>query len=292
MSSARYFDSDFDWNDHARSIEENRECLASLPPITDDGIGGIATSLENVKNDAQDENWNSFYDNHEEGMIYKPRRYLQQEFASYLSNRSYSVMLEVGCGYGCSCFPVLQIFQGRTFVATDSSEKALEILGNKLECSSQQIKDRVVTMLWDITQGPPLETLRPIGGVNLLLSIFALSAVPRSMHKQCMLHFSQVLHATEDQPAFILFRDYGLYDMTMFRHRTRLEDRLFARQDGTFCYYFSLDYLQNLAEESGLQVLELKYATVINRNRKTGEEMRRVFVHAVFAKSLAPLQNT
>jgi hypothetical protein len=32
------------------------------------------------------------------------------------------------------------------------------------------------------------------------------------------------------------------------------------------------------------QVVEAKYVCVINRNKKTGVELRRVFVHGVFRK--------
>ncbi len=44
------------------------------------------------------------------------------------------------------------------------------------------------------------------------------------------------------------------------------------------------DDVRQLCEGAGLQVLELEYACVLNRNRKKGTEMRRVFVHALAQK--------
>jgi hypothetical protein len=38
-------------------------------------------------------------------------------------------------------------------------------------------------------------------------------------------------------------------------------------------------------EEVGFVEEELRYATVFNDNRKTGERLKRAFVHAVFRKA-------
>ena len=50
------------------------------------------------------------------------------------------------------------------------------------------------------------------------------------------------------------------------------------------------DDVRRLCEAVGLQVLELEYACVLNRNRKKGTEMRRVFVHALAIKPHASAQ--
>jgi hypothetical protein len=39
-------------------------------------------------------------------------------------------------------------------------------------------------------------------------------------------------------------------------------------------------------EGVGFVMEELRYATVYNDNRKTGERLKRAFVHAVFSKPL------
>lgn len=59
---------------------------------------------------------------------------------------------------------------------------------------------------------------------------------------------------------------------------------LYRREDGTLSYFFTLERARALAEGAGFTVEELEYACVANLNRKTGKELRRVFVHGVFRK--------
>ena len=61
----------------------------------------------------------------------------------------------------------------------------------------------------------------------------------------------------------------------------RYTNELYRRNDGTLAYYFDLKYIENIAKETGLKVLELEYATVKVINRKQTNIMHRVFVHAV-----------
>jgi hypothetical protein len=56
------------------------------------------------------------------------------------------------------------------------------------------------------------------------------------------------------------------------------------RGDGTLSYFFSTQDLAARAEAAGLQVEEAEYACVCNTNRKTGQQLRRVFVHGVFSR--------
>jgi hypothetical protein len=152
---------------------------------------------------------------------------------------------------------------------------------------------------------------------NIIMSIFTLSAISPEYHRQVFQQFLNVLFpstlpcdnfqtttasisstppplATTKQMTekYILFRDYGIYDYTMLnKHTIRYDTYFFQRLDKTFIYYFSLDYLQQLIaglnkeNEDGImiEIKELSYATVVNKNRKTKEELKRVFVHAVFA---------
>ncbi len=48
----------------------------------------------------------------------------------------------------------------------------------------------------------------------------------------------------------------------------------FVNEDGILCSYFSLEYMQSIAEQAGLKIKELHYATVIIKNRKTRQELR------------------
>lgn len=59
---------------------------------------------------------------------------------------------------------------------------------------------------------------------------------------------------------------------------------LYRRGDGTLAYFYTTQELAGLAAAAGLEVVECDYATVVNKNRKTGQELRRAFVHGVFRK--------
>lgn len=63
--------------------------------------------------------------------------------------------------------------------------------------------------------------------------------------------------------------------------------RLVALGDGTTRYYFALDEVAALLRGAGFVVLDAKYACVRARNRRTGAEWRRVFVHARATRPLA-----
>lgn len=85
----------------------------------------------------------------------------------------------------------------------------------------------------------------------------------------------------------LLIRDHGLYDLTHLRLRPhqQLGERLYRRLDGTMCYFFTTEDLKAKAEAAGFCTRECTYACVNLTNRKTGLQMKRVFVHGVFKRS-------
>lgn len=185
-------------------------------------------------------------------------------------------MLEVGCGYGCSLFPLLYAFPAiSTYFATDFCPEALRILQE----NERYVPARVVTHQWDVTTSAPATLIE--SSPSAVLAIFALSAVHPSLHELCFENIANVL----TQDGHLLFRDYGITDATMYRHAVCYEDCLLERSDGTLAYYFSLEYVAALLRKTArFRVVELSYATVITRNRKTRLRMKRVFVHGVFQK--------
>ena len=110
------------------------------------------------------------------------------------------------------------------------------------------------------------------------MSIFTLSAIPPEKHPLCLSNIASALAPG----GVILFRDYARHDMTMYRHKTRLDEGLYQRADGTLAYYFDKEYMAALVGGvAGLRLVECEYCCVENRNRKTGQALRRVFLHAV-----------
>jgi hypothetical protein len=275
-----YYDQDFKFDEYLQELVETQRLL-TLP-----AIGDCEERLESTSNLCE-RTWNDFFGLHLSGQMYKPRRYIVNEFRKYFSNNSVTCLLEVGSGYGCTMFPILEAFPLFRYIATDISSSALTILLSNPKSAQSHIS----TYCWDLLQPPDAFLSSPsFVSPYLILSIFTLSALPPADHLQAFLHLKQILQSsktnayiTEKTMKYILFRDYGVYDMTMFKHSQRREEFLFQRIDGTLCYYFSLEYLRQLVESiEGMVVVELSYATVINHNRKTKEKMHRVFVHGVF----------
>ncbi|KAJ1430102.1 hypothetical protein B484DRAFT_396059 [Ochromonadaceae sp. CCMP2298] len=323
---AEYHDCDFDVEEWAIEAAE----LYTLPPVSCEPGDASAVEASGASPElGQCGDWDAFYGAHSTGNFFKPRRYLALEFGAYLGKRQgqeevqgqgVHAVCEVGCGYGCSMFPLLERF-GFSYVATDYSQGALSILQQHPRFDPQ----RCALLRWDVTQ-PPSEALlsacasacasTPISSVFTplplplplaVLAVFALSAVHPEQHLACLLHMRQLLttahtaapasispasspapvpsspapSASASSSGVILFRDYGVHDITMYRHNRRLSQHLFQRPDDTLAYYFDLQYVQSLADRARLRVLELRYATVRTENRKSGAVMRRVYVHAV-----------
>ena len=288
------------------------------------------------------------------------------------------MILEVGCGHGCSILPLFDAFPNIHFYLTDYSINALvtvchnmsllvpnldnttstttnDITFNNTTTTATPITtpptttttttsttttttimpsksiikpvytSRIISCLqWDFTvpfsYSKPIYTtstlsFEPI--VHAVLCIFVLSAIPPEKHVTALIQLSRLL----SHDGVILFRDYGIYDMTMYRHKIRYDTLLFERNhtntplphlgsplvpsppiqrvqrapddaNGTLVYYFDLEYITQIVTQAGLVIVELEYATVNTYNRKLQyknnkspvEGMKRVFVHGVFKK--------
>ena len=267
-----YHSTDFDFNDW------EQECLEkyTLPPIK---------FIENqAKPEEFSDQWDSFFSSHNSGNFFKPRRYLALEFSKYLNGSHVKRLLEVGCGHGCSMYPLLESC-GFEYIATDYSINALNILKSH---SKYNIKRTISVEHWDVTENPSQSLIDT--NPEVVLAVFALSAIIPELHIQCFqnmiqlfTHNTNVSNDTRDTNPVILFRDYAICDMTMFRHTTRYNTQhLYQRSDGTLAYYFDLEYIRNICVTVGLEVVELEYATVRVTNRKNNNVMNRVFIHGVF----------
>jgi SAM-dependent methyltransferase len=264
-----YHNNDFDFESWEAEVQSKLDF--QLPQIKS-FVASANIFDDNVIQNPNDD-WQMFFKTHNKGNFFKPRRYLEIEFAEYL-NYQIEVVLEVGCGFGCSFYPLLNKFPFKV-IATDYSSEALDIL----KLNSKYDENRILFDCWDITNQPP-EKIKSIK-IDVVLCIFVLSAILPQDHICCLKNLADLSFRND---GIILFRDYAVYDMTMYRHKIRLMDKLFCRSDGTYAYYFDLNYIRQLCQDVDLEVLELEYATVINKNRKTNKVMKRVFIHGVFKK--------
>lgn len=353
---ASYHSCDFDFNEHEAVAK--RVSLPEIVPPSDNTL----IEVPNIQ-------WDLFYQQHQSGNVYKPRRYIGPEFLPWLEmiNEKSGVIVEVGCGHGCTVLPLFSAFEHITFYLTDYSVNALRLLlnnnvllqsklpkyvcydtlkdtartdnitmippviivdtsdtpcaassvtqpsesidthekcpdklrkgGKKKSRKTQDTKpgscvisDEYIARIeccgvWDITTpfiSPHPKFSDPCSVFHGLLCVFVLSAVLPEYHITALTNMRTCLKPGGS----ILFRDYAVYDMTMFRHPIRLSERLFQRhhihdgdnvtrdtgtdghEEGTLVYYFDIDYMRSIVEASGLHVSELEYATVINRNRR------------------------
>ena len=126
------------------------------------------------------------------------------------------------------------------------------------------------------------------GIAGIVLMIFVFSAVtPTRVNR-----FLQQVYQTTRPGGKVCFRDYGMFDMPMLRFdataacQSESDDPVFLRGEGTIARFFSVETTKELFEHAGFTTLELRYCTVFNNNRKTGQKLKRVFVHGVFEKPI------
>jgi methyltransferase-like protein 6 len=82
----------------------------------------------------------------------------------------------------------------------------------------------------------------------------------------------------------ILIRDYGQYDCAQLRFKKghKCQENLYVRQDGTFSYYFTTEFIQELFTRNGFDVIENGYIRKTVLNRKESIRLNRIFVQSKF----------
>ncbi|CAI9759854.1 unnamed protein product [Fraxinus pennsylvanica] len=308
-----YYSKDFEWDELRQEVENDPSLQYHLLPYSKVDSGN--------QDDVQDsEAWNKFHARHSTGKFFKERRYLLKEFPELASCKDYSKVLEVGCGNGSTALPILREKESTILYACDCSTEALERANEIINAdNSISTKHRFSSFQCDFsTLGFPMwlacnsckgsflekqflgfpgednckidinspscseESKCCIGGVDFITLIFTLSAVsPDRMPKAITQCFSILKPG-----GLLLFRDYGLYDMTMLRFEPaqRVGYREYLRSDGTRSYFFCLNSVRNLMSAVGFTELELEYCCVKSVNRRNGKIMRRVWVHGKFQK--------
>lgn len=117
--------------------------------------------------------------------------------------------------------------------------------------------------------------------------IFVLSAIAPEHHGAAIANVTRLLRA---HTGVLLFRDYGMYDLTQLRvkseRRLRTADALYARGDGTLVYYFEQDEVRRMfAHMTELQNWIDRRLIV---NRATKQKMYRIWMQAKYRND-APL---
>jgi SAM-dependent methyltransferase len=220
-------------------------------------------------------NWNKFYSFHR-NQFFKERNYLHRNFteldpSSADYNRGHQVVMEAGCGTGSTTFPLMALDAHRKFIAFDFAPGAVELVRK----SAQFSPDRLSTFVCDLTVD-----VIPLAdeSVDIVLLVFVLSAIA----PEKMVRALRELHRVMKPGGHLLFRDYGLYDMTQMRFKAKkgrkIAENFYMRADGTRTYFFSIERVKELFAECGFVDDTLAYDTRELRNRKRKIQMYRVWV--------------
>ncbi|KAJ3015222.1 Methyltransferase-like protein 6 [Thoreauomyces humboldtii] len=189
-------------------------------------------------------------------------------------------LLELGCGVGNFIFPLVASNPELYIYGCDLSTRAIDFV----KADPNYTEDRCKAFVCDITAVPLTNSIPP-ESLDLISALFVLSAITPGDMPHAISNLKSVLKPGGS----VLVRDYGLNDAAMVRFKSTslMQDRLYARQDGTFSYFFSTDFLRKLFEDAGdfeCDTCEYVVKEVVNRKREL--TMTRVFVQARFTRRL------
>ncbi|KAL3320348.1 ribosome biogenesis protein tsr3 [Cichlidogyrus casuarinus] len=273
-------------------------------------IATLATDYTNCKlRKEAGKNWDLFYKRNE-NRFFKDRHWTKREFLDLVSPRPeddlqasrVQLILDAGCGVGNFLLPLLDSSHNctkddyqRIYFACDVSSRAIDIMTQQDSFRSDQCiafvsdlsKDSIEDQLsqQDLTSSHPKHALLPTPiRFHVAILIFVLSAIPPEHHLRALINITRVLHPG----GRLLFRDYALHDHAQFRFgrqaRLDAEKAFYARQDGTFSYFFDKFELEKLFDEAGLDCESLKLVYRRTENRAMNISIQRVFLQAVAVK--------
>eukprot|EP00611_Tribonema_gayanum_P017690 TRINITY_DN3049_c0_g1_i1.p1 TRINITY_DN3049_c0_g1~~TRINITY_DN3049_c0_g1_i1.p1 ORF type:complete len:251 (+),score=80.69 TRINITY_DN3049_c0_g1_i1:1174-1926(+) len=203
---------------------------------------------------------------HDNANVYKPRRYVTKVWPQLVDPRAgIARILELGCGYGSTLLPLLQLAPHLSAVGSDVSPLVVERLRRHPLFDAERCR----AVVHDAAAAPIDAVVQP-GTMDAVLLVFALSAMPPARHAWVLQQAAAALRGG----GCILLRDYGLYDLS---------------QDGTLTYFFSVDGVAALAAQAGVEVEACAYHTVANVNRKHQLKLERVYLTATLRKPAMPI---
>ena len=281
--ASAFYENDFPWEEikEERLKEWEERPVTTIAPSTKDG---------NI--------WNRLFEERG-GLVYKPRRYILKAFPDLLRslNDQEGVInvLDLGCGAGASLLPILfHRSKNLNVKATDISKEALMLLSSSIQAKIREPSLTFEASTWDLTQPLQNTSLQTFGDFAIL--IFTLSAIPPEKHLICLKNVVNCLKPGGS----LLFRDYGwlpvllyrfnslltifsgAFDLVQVRCKKKIGAWTIQKEDGVLCTFFTIPYLTSLFEQAGLAFIDPpRYCTIMNINRKSKQQMKRVFIHCV-----------
>ena len=267
--ASKFFTSDFAWDSLAPRLDEYEAACAALAP---------SSPPPAVCHQAA---WDAFYERHAAGFFHA-RTYLLACFPLLSTLTASDTVLECGAGNGSNIAALLAHTPARV-AAGDASAASLAALAGVPACAQAVAAGRLGIFPWNVAAAPAPQP------ASIALLLFTLSALAPREHSAALRN----LAASLPLGGHLCFRDYGHGDLAQLRappcSRLAREPQdsspdagaTHRRSDGTLAHYFKVAELRALLEAAGFEPLELLYHTVENRNRKSGQSMQRVFVHAL-----------
>ena len=184
---------------------------------------------------------------------------------------------QVGCGAGNTLFPLLDATRdpGLFVYACDFSASAVEIVRGH----DRYDTSRSHAFVFDLANDQ-LEL--PDQSIDVVVCIFVLSALHPDDWSAAIKKLVRVLKPGGK----LLLRDYGRHDLAQLRFKAGryISDNFYQRGEGTQVYFFEQHEMRGLMEGEGLVELQNRFDRRLIVNRKTQQQMHRVWLQCKYRK--------
>jgi hypothetical protein len=69
-----------------------------------------------------------------------------------------------------------------------------------------------------------------------------------------------------------------------FKHKSKLDNNFYVRQDGTCAYFFTIEELNSMCKNAKLQKIECSYIRRQYANRQQKQARYRIWIHAKYIR--------
>jgi len=236
--------------------------------------------------------WDKHYDDNPRN--YHDRRYLINEYPTLLAQAlgrqeddgDDIIVLETGCGVGNTLLPLLALNPRVRAIGCDLAANAVSRATQRL--TREELTQRGAAFCWDIGRPLPPNSPLPRDGVDTVLAIFTLSALPPEALPLALTHLAGCLKPGGQ----LLLRDYARLDQKQLKFARAKNARLgsghgcewYMRGDGTTAIFLTVEAVTALAEAAGLKVVDLRYDRRLVVNRASGARMHRAWIVGTLVK--------